>query len=80
MLCEAYLLQSKSMRARAGVCVFYMYRYILQVYLDDMEAGWLLTRNQFDSCDAAIFVGGGRQTTVVNNVSTNSYPQLATPG
>lgn len=36
-----------------------------------MEAGWLLTGNQFDSCDAAIFVGGGRQTTVVNNVSTD---------
>ena len=39
------------------------------IYLDDMEAGWVLTGNYFDACDAAIFVGGGRQTTVVNNVS-----------
>jgi hypothetical protein len=38
------------------------------IYLDDMEAGWLVEGNHFDSCDVAVLIGGGRQTTVFNNV------------
>ena len=38
---------------------------------DDMEAGWVIRGNQFEACDAAVFVGGGRQTIVVNNTFRN---------
>jgi len=36
-----------------------------------MEAGWVVRDSHFESCGAAVFVGGGRQTTVENNTFIN---------
>jgi hypothetical protein len=39
--------------------------------LDDMESGWLVEDNYFESTTRCMFIGGGRQNTVRNNVFVN---------
>lgn len=40
-------------------------------YLDDMEAGWLIEDNLFESIHDCMFIGGGRQNTVRGNLFIN---------
>ena len=37
------------------------------IYLDDMESGWRVEDNYFESTDRCMFIGGGRQNIVRNN-------------
>jgi len=41
------------------------------IYLDDMESGWTIEDNTFESAGSrCMFIGGGRQNTVRNNSAT----------
>jgi hypothetical protein len=39
--------------------------------LDDMESGWLVEGNHFESVGDCMFIGGGRQNIVRNNTFVN---------
>jgi parallel beta-helix repeat protein len=41
------------------------------IYLDDMEAGWLVEDNYFESIHDCMFIGGGRQNVVRGNTFVN---------
>lgn len=41
------------------------------IYLDDMEAGWTIEDNYFESIHDCMFIGGGRQNTVRANTFVN---------
>jgi parallel beta-helix repeat protein len=44
---------------------------ISAVYLDDMEAGWLIESNTFDSALQGIYLNGGRENSILSNVFVN---------
>ena len=46
------------------------------VYLDTLEAGWLVEGNAFDSMGSGVFLAGGRQNVVRSNRFSNcsSFP------
>jgi parallel beta-helix repeat protein len=41
------------------------------IYLDDMESGWTIEDNQFESIHMCMFIGGGRQNVVRGNTFIN---------
>lgn len=41
------------------------------IYLDDMESGWLVEDNHFEQIARCMFIGGGRQNSVLRNTFVN---------
>lgn len=46
------------------------------IYLDGASSGWTIKGNVFKSCDVGVFVLGGHNNTIVDNVASDCYASL----